>query len=235
MKLSLPRTNGRLVATLATLLFAPVLGRAATVIDQVPYTITASGVYELQSNLTSNVAGVDAITVLAANVVINLNGYTLSTTKFNVDFGIDVEAPNVTVRNGTVSSFQVEVKLGNSQGKAQDLNLRDTRGLVGLAVAGNDNAVVNCFIIGSGEALPNDYAIQVLSGNCLVKDNQISQCHFAIAVVSSVVSAFIQNYVANSRFGILMTGSDYYQGNVATNCPTAFGGGHAIGTENGGD
>jgi hypothetical protein len=52
----------------------PALTYAATVIDSLPYTITAPGVYGLKCNLTAN--GTIGITVQAANVVINLNGFT---------------------------------------------------------------------------------------------------------------------------------------------------------------
>src|SRR5215472_16766186 len=65
-----------LVTALATVLFAPSLTiaeqkltqtRAATVIDHVPYTITAPGVYELQSDLS--VQGTNGIDVNADHVV----------------------------------------------------------------------------------------------------------------------------------------------------------------------
>jgi hypothetical protein len=69
------KSSGHL-AVLATVLFMPALTRAATVIGSLPYTITAPGVYELKSNLTAN--GTVGITVQAANVVINLNGFTLA-------------------------------------------------------------------------------------------------------------------------------------------------------------
>jgi hypothetical protein len=70
------KSNVHLMAVLATLLSMPALTRAVTVIDSVPYTITAPGAYELKSDLTAN--GTVGITVQAANVVINLNGFTLA-------------------------------------------------------------------------------------------------------------------------------------------------------------
>jgi hypothetical protein len=105
MKLSLLNGNGRLMATLATVLFAPALAGAATVIDHVPYTITAPGEYVLQSNLTANQTV--GITVQAADVVINLNGFTLAQSQEDSDFdGIEASADDVTVRNGTISGFR---------------------------------------------------------------------------------------------------------------------------------
>ena len=128
----------------------PALTRAATVIGSLPYVITTPGVYELKSNLTAN--GTVGITVQAANVVINLNGFTLAqgqTGSGNQNDGIDISADNVTVRNGTISGFNSGVSLTGSQGKAQDLKLlgNATNGV--LLFSGNDNAVVNCFIIGT--------------------------------------------------------------------------------------
>jgi hypothetical protein len=59
---------------LAALLFIT-LNRAGAVtkITSLPFTITASGIYELTGNLTAN--GTNGIDVQASNVVINLGGF----------------------------------------------------------------------------------------------------------------------------------------------------------------
>jgi hypothetical protein len=237
MNPSVVKTNAQLVATLATLLCMPALARAATVIDTVPYTITASGTYELKSNLTAN--NTVGITVQAANVVINLNGFTLAQSQpTSAKDGIDVSADNVTVRNGTISGFQSAVSLRGSVGKAEDLRLLGNVGIAILIESGSDNAVVNCVIIGLTDGKPGTFGIVVRSSSGdLLKGNQISEFAGGIDCTADVGSgcAILHNYVANAFKGIDLSASDYYQGNVVTGCTNAFQGGNAIGTENGGE
>ena len=104
MKVPLLKSNSRILGILATVLFIPALTRAATVIDHAPYTITASGKYELNSDLTAD--GTVGITVNAPDVVIDLNGYSLTQKKTGTIWdGVEIFAPNVIVRNGTISGL----------------------------------------------------------------------------------------------------------------------------------
>jgi hypothetical protein len=234
MKLSLLETTGPLLATLATLLFAPAIIGAATVIDHLPYTITASGEYVMQSDLTAN--GTDGITVHAANVTINLSGFTLAQgAAGGENSGIDVFAGNVTVRNGTITGFYEGVLLSSSNGKAQDLQLLGEIGGGVVVGAGDDNAVVNCLIVGAGKDSPFVGVLVESSSGTIVKDSRISKCHDAILSSSRLGCAFLHNYVANSAKAFELSDADCYQGNVVTNCTTAFSGGHAVGGENGSD
>jgi parallel beta-helix repeat protein len=119
--------------------------------------------------------------------------------------------------------------------QAQDLKLLGNAASGVFLFSGNDNAVVNCFIIGPGNGLPGSFGILVRSGSGdLVKDNQISETAGGIDSTSSGC-AIIHNYVANSFRGLDLSTSDYYQGNVATGCHFPFTGGNAIGAENGGN
>jgi parallel beta-helix repeat protein len=119
--------------------------------------------------------------------------------------------------------------------QAQDLKLLGNAASGVFLFSGNDNAVVNYFIIGPGNGLPGSFGILVRSGSGdLVKDNQISETAGGIDSTSSGC-AIIHNYVANSFRGLDLSTSDYYQGNVATGCHFAFTGGNAIGAENGGN
>src|ERR1700740_301050 len=79
----------------------PTMGRAVTTITSLPYTISASGHYELTGNFTAN--GTDVIVLTAPNVVINLNGFSLNGTN-NAGTAVDaINATNVTVHGGTIS------------------------------------------------------------------------------------------------------------------------------------
>jgi hypothetical protein len=234
MKHSLLKTTGSILATVATLLFAPALTHAGvTVIDRVPYNIAAPGEYVMQSDLTAN--GTFGISVHAANVTINLGGFTLAEgAAGEKNTGIDVFADNVTVRNGTITGFYLGVSLLFSNDKVQDLQLLgEING--GILVARDDNAVLNCLIIGPGKD-SLFVGVHVLSNSgTIVKDSRISKCYEAISSGSRLGSAFLHNYVANSANAFELSDADCYQGNVVTSCDTAFEGGHAVGGENGSD
>src|ERR1700759_2060886 len=103
MKLSLLETTGPLLAILATVLCIPALARAGTIIDRLPFFINDPGKYELDFDLTAN--GTDGITVQAANVVVDLNGFTLTGGGKNVGIAVSPNMDNVTVRNGRVTGF----------------------------------------------------------------------------------------------------------------------------------
>jgi hypothetical protein len=228
MQLSLLKVSG----PLATLLFAPAVTHAATVIDHVPYTITAPGEYVMQSDLTAN--GTDGITVHAANVTINLSGFTLTQgAAGGENSGVAVFTDNVTVRNGTITGFYEGVTLSSSNGKAQDLQLLGEIGGGVLVGVFDDNAVVNCLIVGAGKDSSFVGIIVESDSGTMVKESRISKCHDAILSTSRLGCAFLHNYVANSAKAFELSDADCYQGNVVTNCTTAFSGGHAVGGENG--
>lgn len=230
MKHTLLKTNCSLAVTLATFLFVPTLSRADTVIDHIPYTITAPGEYVLQSNIT--VRESVGITVTADNVVINLNGFTLTKLRQGPEDGIVVDGNNVTVRNGTIDGFFRGVFVTGSQATVRDLELRRNEGVGVYLSGGDDNTVTNCFIVGDGGSA----GIGIGSSNGdLLKNNQICECENAVVSNSEKGCAILHNYVANSLQGLLLGDHDCYQGNVVTNCKTAFNGGHAVGGENGSD
>jgi hypothetical protein len=219
-----------LIGTLAALLIWPALTRAETVIDHLPYTITESGKYELQSSLTTNGP---AILVQASNVVINLNGFTLAhSVAGNSDIGIHVTANNVTVLNGTVSRFGTGLTLSGSQCTFEGLRVLGNNGVT--VTTGSYNAILDCSIVGAGKTT-NTIGISLAAPVCvgiLVKNNQVSECGYAIQS-NSGGAAFSYNYVANSNYGLSMSDFDVYQGNIVTKCTFPFLSGHPIGTENG--
>jgi hypothetical protein len=93
--------------------------------------------------------------------------------------------------------------------------------------------VQNCYIIGNREN--TGIYVSADATAVLVRINQVFDCRYAIrSATDSKGAASIHNYIANSGSGLQLGRSDYYQGNVATNCVTPFFGGNAIGQENGG-
>jgi hypothetical protein len=236
MKPPFLKQNCKLVAFLGALFLMPGLSVAGNVIGSLPYTITASGNYELERDLTY--AGpLSAITVDAPNVLINLNGFSITNIGNGAAFGVSVlKHTNLTVRSGRISQFQVGVLLGGSQSRA--INLQLVNNDLGVQVLGKDCAVEECFIVGKGSERSFGIGINILksSSAILVKGNQVSE--FVTGILDSgdkSSSAFVGNYVANSLYGIALGPSDFYRGNVVTNCTVPFAGGNGIGTENGGD
>jgi hypothetical protein len=234
MNAPLLKQNCKLVVVLGALFLVPGLSIAG-VIGSLPYTITTSGNYELETNLTYAGHG-NAIEVNADDVVINLNGFSISTNGMAA-FGVYVaQHKNLTVQNGSILGFQAAVVLAGPQSRAVSLQL--VKNVFGVQVFAKDCAVQDCFIVGTGpETEGNGIELLKSASGVLVKGNQVSE--FVVGLISSVssgsASAFIGNYVANSGYGLALSRNDFYQGNVVTNCTVPFTGGNAIGTENGGN
>src|SRR6185295_9041736 len=73
-------------------------------ISSLPFTISQSGSYFLSRNLLFTAMGVNAITITASNVTLDLNGFTLSSTAAADGEAIHVQ-PNlhgIVVRNGAI-------------------------------------------------------------------------------------------------------------------------------------
>ena len=231
MKLPLLRSTGPLLAILATVLCIPALARAGIIIDHLPFFINDPGKYELDFDLTAN--GTDGITVQAANVVVDLNGFTLTGGGKNVGIAVSSNIDNVTVRNGRVTGFFYGVWVhGGKFVKLQDLELLLTPAF-GVDMYGFNNVISNCFIVGTGT--DHTVGISLEQDGNLVKNNRISECYTAIRSSSDKGNAIIYNYLSNSSVGLELSEHDCYQGTVLTNCPEEFRGGHAVGGENGGD
>ena len=235
MKFRILKRNCKLVAFFGALFFMPRLSVAGNVIGSLPYVVTSSGNYQLQSNLTY--AGQrNAIEVEAANVLINLNGFSITNTGNGV-YGVLIQKrENLTIRNGTISGFQAGVVLAGSQSRA--VNLQLVKNVFGVQVLAGNSTVQDCFIIGTGtQQTGNGIQVSASASGVLVKGNQVSE--FIVGIVTSGSgsgsSAFVGNYIANSTYGPTVGRNSFYQGNVVTNCTVPFTGGNAIGTENGGD
>jgi nitrous oxidase accessory protein NosD len=220
----------------AALSFTPAFARPVTVIDHVPFTITASGEYELESDLTAS--GTDGIDVQASNVVINLNGHTLDATvqsaeRSGINLGLSVN--HVTVEDGTISGFFAELNLFGSQHVVKRLQLVNNQyGVFCHSV--KDTLIQACYIVGTGKQADGFGIFAATSSGTQISDNFLSEFKTGIATDSSSVTdacAIIHNYVTNCAYGLTMSASTKYQGNVLTNCTTPFTGGIAVGNENG--
>jgi hypothetical protein len=232
------------LSPLVARLFMPMIVRAdnsVTKITKLPYTITASGNYEMTRNwsVASDKVGIVVEAPDGSNVVINLGGFliTARTTGGN-GFGVYSDHGNTVVYNGTISGFGTGLFFGPGGGKAHDLRLLGNS--LGMSLGGNNIVVQDCSIIGTGAASFAYGILIVQNANVQVTGCHISKYIFGIlsmdqSIPNAAGNVFNGNYVASCTYGLKLFPNDYYQGNLVTNCTTSFSGGNSIGTENGGN
>jgi nitrous oxidase accessory protein NosD len=137
-----------------------------TVVNSVPFTINAAGIYCLKDSFY-NVS--DGITVKADDVVLDLNGHTLDGQGFGTGVGVyAVDQKNVTVRNGTIRDFGWGVGFEDPGGKSgghivEDLRLTENRG-AGIYAQGRAIIVRRNLLIGNGYYLGSGTGIWIGRG-----------------------------------------------------------------------
>lgn len=131
--------------------------------DQQTWEITRPGSYTLRWNV--NVRQGDGIIISASNVTLNLNGYSVGTRTRGSGRGIVInDAKSVTVKNGKVSGFNVNVALEGAEGaRVSDLQVVGD----GLAPDGGPSEI--------GILLVN-------SRSCLVESNNVSSVNLGVFV-----------------------------------------------------
>jgi hypothetical protein len=145
-----------LLPVASTKAFETAQGVVATPITTVPFVIATSGNYYLPANLTFTAAAGAAITITASEVVLDLNGRTLSSgipTAFTV--GVLVfNSLDVTVQNGDIDNFGyagVYLAPNSTDVNAKNTvdNIKFNNNLIGvLSISGTSNWVKNCVIDG---------------------------------------------------------------------------------------
>src|SRR3981081_1946183 len=113
VKCSLLFVGLSLLSAASSMAFETAVGVGATAITSVPYTINTSGNYYLAANLSVSSPVGAAIIVNASQVILDLNGRTLSSTA-GTGFGVGIYVANqldVTIQNGDIDGFQYGVYL----------------------------------------------------------------------------------------------------------------------------
>lgn len=126
-----------------------------TPIETVPIVITVQGIYCLKHDLVTSITNGTAILVNTNNVTIEMNGFKLGglgggtgTTAYGI---ASYSRQNVTVRNGTVRGFYINVYLLGGLGHiVEDLRLDGARGH-GLFLGGSNLVARNNFITNTGD------------------------------------------------------------------------------------
>lgn len=131
-----------------------------TLIESLPYTISASGSYKLGANLTTTATSGAAITVSADDVTIDLDGRWLS----NAGAGLSstcvgilaANRQNVTVKNGGITKFYKGISATDSSSLKSDYGSHWLRDLMirdclymGVELQGSGNRVENSQISGT--------------------------------------------------------------------------------------
>jgi parallel beta-helix repeat protein len=146
-----------------------------------PYVIsTANTSYRLTSSLTVSSTTADAIDVTASHVTIDLNGFSIvgAGGSTNTSDGINGStAGALTVENGTVTSFQIDIYTGN-YGIVR--NVHATGGHVGIkagtgnVISGNTadaNGTAGIWCVGSGCAIYGNTVVNNTSSGIFAADN----------------------------------------------------------------
>ena len=199
-------------------------------IGSLPYTIKKAGTYTLERSLTFS-GNTKAITVTASNVVLDLNGYTLTGT--NGGYGVyGSDANSVTVQNGTINGFFLGIYFQDSfQVLLQNLTVSNASSACIELTACIAGTIQNCFILGTSST--GVYGIYL--GACqgiVVKNNQIANEAIGGDSGDSFGNIFIADQLTNCSYGLFLSAPDKYQGNVTIACANPFSGGTPVGFEN---
>jgi hypothetical protein len=156
---------------------APPGSTGKTVITALPYTISQPGSYVLNGNLACNGCGSqDSITVAAANVTIDLQGFELSSGNSSgfVISGLPVNPKNVTVLNGTINAGGTGQALRLAESATVDgvTVMGSAGGLGGISVGPNSH-VSNCRVEGyTNVATGIEVGNNSVVSNCISSGNQ---------------------------------------------------------------
>jgi len=222
----------------AALLLLTVVGHTQTVINSVPYTITAPGNYVLGASLTYSLSGT-AITVNAHNVTIDLNGhYLYNPTLANSAFAIRSDNKgNITVKNGQIIGFYVGVYLDNTTSGPYNAghlveSVRLTNCGFGIFLTRGTTSVFQNNQISTTLASGTEGIGFFSGGGTQVSGNVVSGYSTNSGISSNGGNYIDGNTLSNCSTGISMAASDKYRANTTFNCTTAFNGGTALFAEN---
>jgi parallel beta-helix repeat protein len=158
-------------------------------IANLPFVITAQGVYCLTGDLVTGMSTGNAIEIQTNNVTIDLNGHKLGGqaagpgTQTNGIYALDHS--NITVKNGTIRGFRLGVFLkddtpgyAGTGGHVLE-NLRaDGNTVGGLYVQGRGNIIRSNQVVSSGNTAPTSwpqtYGIQAVGPSARVLNNDVN-------------------------------------------------------------
>jgi nitrous oxidase accessory protein NosD len=207
-----------------------------TVINSVPYHISAPGIYVVGSNLSYSSSAGGAIVIANHNVILDLGGhYLFNPTASNSSIGVYVQnAENVTIQNGTIVGFNYGVYfnyLGGTKLNSGNIvrNLKLTDNLDGIFLVGatlskvTDNQIINSNGVGGT-------GVYIAGGSNVASGNIINGFSAGIATFGN--SYLFENTISNCNTGLFMQGSDKYRFNTTFSCNIPFSGGTVLTSDN---
>jgi parallel beta-helix repeat protein len=209
----LPRLAALAVCVLLTAAAGAAVPKAIT---RLPYAIALPGRYVLSKDLTSSGTVIDAITISADNVVLDLQDWTIT---YGADLGLthDISAihadfrHNITIRNGTIRGFHRGIYLEGDDTSGghlvEDIHAHHCT-YVGILVKGAGSIVRRNRVadIAGSTILGTRFGIDVLGTGVEVSDNQVfgvtpgTNYGYSIRVSSSLAPIVTGNRVV---FGAL--------------------------------
>jgi hypothetical protein len=228
------------------------LARAETLncssVDSLPFTISKPGIYCLTKNLSFKSLSVDAITITASSVLLDLDGYTIRNTAGSGTIASGISAgqtygqTNITVRNGTLQGFFAGIRFlgGPPSGGhlVEQLLVVDTYAYA-IQMSGQGNIIRNNRILRIGGTTTSPGvdidAISVFSGSgAHVLDNDVTQIvaeapgsSSAIRIQGSTDALVVNNRITEADRGIFFdwSSSGKYRDNLTFDVGTPFSGG----------
>jgi hypothetical protein len=218
-------------------LFSVITASGQTGIGSLPHTINKAGYYVINKDLTYS-GKAHAITVKAADVTIDLQGFTLSCND-SISPTIAIYVANVsdvTIKNGVITGFRTGVDIDsppadNLQNVAEIVqDLQITAPEYGIIVVNPAICLIQRNVIVGGASGAGIYLSQSIGGN-RVSYNQVSGAEYGFQ--SEGYSYLFENCASNCQFGFFSTSTDKYRFCSTTLCTTPFSGG--IDTTDGND
>jgi len=204
----------------------------ATPITSIPFVISTSGNYYLPANLTGTAAAGAAITITASQVVLDLNGRTISdSTPTNFAYGILVfNQVDVTIQNGDIDNYYIGVFFSpnstdlNAKNTAKNLRLNNN-GIGVMSLSGTSNLVKECIIDGGDIGIMfNQDSGSRAEDNILENQKASEEFSTGIALVSmgSLGTVFDNNVVekGSNALGMVQSGTDKYRFDSFVGFPT---------------
>jgi copper-binding protein NosD len=221
----------------ALILFSAITAPGETVIGSLPHTIKNSGHYVLNQDLTYTGKS-KAIIVKAADVTIDLQGFTLSCNdSISPTIAIYVDnVSDVTIKNGVISGFRTGVDIDAPSGDnlqnvaeiVQDLQI--TAPEYGIIVVNPAICLIQRNVIVGGATGAGIYMQQSIGGN-RVSYNQVSGAQYGFQ--SEGFCYLLENCASNCTVdGFFSTSTDKYRFCTTTQCPIGFSGGADAGVAN---
>ena len=175
-KVNLSTPVGVALGTVRSHTVTIVPGALRTAIDSVPYVIETPGEYVLARDLGSDLSSGAAILVAADSVVLDLAGFSLTSTAGPDSQAVGIYGlgrQDVTVRNGTVRGFLTGVKLEDGERLVVEGMLAMESRLSGLQVCGLEGLIRGNRVVDTGQGVDPAWGVVACGAGTRVLDNDV--------------------------------------------------------------